>query len=189
MGGRGLLHVFSAAHFESEVKEIRAGPWHARQTPGQANASELPGKMELTSRHSLLCLLWQLPTNRCSLYFMKTVHSVHILSEWIVCVCARLSVITAVVGLLRMHTSRAPQFEPQVYTYPSHSYINSYHSALMLQFSVYQNHLNPDLLSDRVWMKTMWSSTTVMQGNNYFVCSTANNISYGLFWRETRTAK
>ena len=80
------------------------------------------------------------------------------------CVCSALSSHCCCVFLLRMHTSRAPQFEPQVYTYPSHSYINSYHSVLMLQFSAYQNHLNPDLLSDRVWMKTMWSSTTVMQG-------------------------
>ena len=40
----------------------------------------------------------------------------------------------------------------QFWTYLKQNYINSYHLALMLQFSVFQNHLNPDLLSDGLWM-------------------------------------
>ena len=89
------------------------------------------------------------------------------------------SALTAVVfSFCSCTPSRAPQFEAQVYTqFPSHGYINSYHSALMLQFGVFQNHLNPDLLSDRVWMKT--SGVLQQPGNNYFVCSIANKISYG----------
>ena len=126
-------------------------------------AGAVAGKMELT-RHCLLC--W-----RCLLaflYFTNTMHCVHGLSEWIVCARRVLlltchyavwstarysefilahSLCSALTAVL-FSTAHAHTRVLQVYTYPSHSYINSYHSALMLQFSVFQNHLNPDLLSD-----------------------------------------
>ena len=62
------------------------------------------------------------------------------------------SLCLALTAVLLFSTAYAHTRAPQVYTYPSHSYINSYHSALMLQFSVFQNHLNPDLLSAGLWM-------------------------------------